>query len=233
MKKSKLIFMAGIMSAVVLFAGCGGESKDVNGTVVALETTAEATVEDKVVSLGRMEGGSYTNEYVGYGCFLDENWQFYTAEELQELPSAKEMLEGSELSEAISDLPQFQDMMAENVEDMTGMNVFYTQISMQERLAQAMLSEEELVDTTLDQKDMVEEGFAQAGIELSSMEKVIVTFLGEERTAIHSTASIQGIPYYTLQLFDHNLGEYYVTLTLYSYMEDKTESLLDLFYEVE
>ena len=42
--------------------------------------------------------------------------------------------------------------------------------------------------------------------------------------------SMEGVPYYTLQLFDYRLGQYSVTLTLASFVEDNTESLLDLFY---
>lgn len=77
---------------------CGKEDKDISGKVTpateaapaitepAPETT-EAPAEDRPVSLGRMEGGVYTNEYIGIGCTLDANWTFKTAEELQELPA--------------------------------------------------------------------------------------------------------------------------------------------------
>ena len=50
---------------------------------------------------------------------------------------------------------------------------------------------------------------------------------------MHTASTIENIPYYTLQLFDYHLGQYSVTLTLASYVEDNTTQLLDLFYEVE
>ena len=53
------------------------------------------------------------------------------------------------------------------------------------------------------------------GIDNAQMEKTKVTFLGQEHTAIHTSASIQDLPYYILQLFCYNLGgQYYVTITL-------------------
>ena len=43
----------------------------------------------------------------------------------------------------------------------------------------------------------------------------------------------QGVPYYTLQIMDYTVGQYGVTLTVSSFVEDKTQQLLDLFYAVE
>ena len=76
--------------------------------------------------MGRLEGGVYTNSYTGYGCNLDSSWTYYSAEELQDMPEAvKEAMEGSELGDSIDTLNQFTDMMAENVEALTTMNVLY------------------------------------------------------------------------------------------------------------
>ena len=58
-------------------------------------------------------------------------------------------------------------------------------------------------------------------------------FLGEERCAMRTSATIQGVNYYILQVYDYHLGQFGVTLTVGSYVEDKTEELLDLFYAVE
>ena len=65
------------------------------------------------------------------------------------------------------------------------------------------------------------------------MESVKVSFLGQERTALKTEYTMEGVPYYTLQLFDFDLGQYSITLTLASFVEDNTADLLDLFYAVE
>ena len=144
-----------------------------------------------------------------------------------------EMLKGSEFSEENDLYSTIMDMMAENEEDLVGMNVNYTRISASERVQFSLASEEQMIDATLEQKDSLIDAYAQAGIEVDTMEKVSVDFLGEERFAIHTTASYSGVPYYALQIATYNLGgQYYVTLTMQSFLEDNTTALLDLFYPV-
>ena len=76
------------------------------------------------------------------------------------------------------------------------------------------------------------EAYAQAGMDVESMERVTVTFLGEEREALRTVGAVAGVPFYMVQIFDYHLGQYSVTLTINSYMEDKTQQTLDLFYPV-
>lgn len=256
MKKKLCLILALFFVLSAALTACGGET-DAQGGVISAQDATEAipggaveqpdpseapTEPENDLSLGRMEGGVYTNEYVGYACSLDSNWSFLSAEELQQLPGAvNEALSGSELSELLANTQQFTDMMAENVSDLTSMNVLYQKLSMQERLAYSLLSEEEIVDATLEQKDMLISSYAQAGIIVSSMKKETVTFMGEERIAIRTTAvmnveseaGVQEIPYFILQFFDARLGEYSVTTTLASYLVDNTDSLMDLFYKLE
>lgn len=254
MKKNAMKLLALALALMLVFSGCGSSQEDVGGNVVSNETVSQtipggnveqpttipveetaapettAPAEENPLSLGRMEGGVYTNEYVGYTCELDENWTFYSAEELQQIPSnVADMMEGSELGDALEGVQQFTDMMAENVNDLTTMNVLYQKLSMQERLAYAVLTEEDIIDATLEQKDMIVEAYEAAGMTVISMEKTTVTFMGEKRTAIKGEFTVQDVPYYTLQLFDYHLGEYSVTTTLASYIENNTASLLDLF----
>lgn len=244
--KKHVRFLALLLAAMLILAGCSGDAEDVGGQITPAEDATQANVAGTVVpettapdaespvSLGRLEGGVYINEYAGYACELDANWQFYTAEELQELPeNVAELLEGSELAESGNFLTQITDMMAENVNDMTTINVLYQKLGMQERLAYATLDEKAILELTLEQKDAMIDAYAQAGIAVNDMAMTTVTFLGEERTALLTSSTVQDVPYYTLQIFDFHLGQYSVTLTLASYVEDNTARLLELFYAVE
>ena len=188
--------------------------------------------EDNDFSLGTMQGGTYENTYVGYGCTLGENWTYKTAEELQDISGlTKDIFEDGGVD--VSGFNSVMDMMAECTDPLASININYTALSAEERIAHRLAGEEGLVDGTLQQKDMLISTYAQAGIEVSAMEKVSVTFCGEQRWAIRTTASIQGIPYYILQLFDTNIGPYYVTLTLGAFVEDTTPQLLELFYSLD
>ena len=125
-------------------------------------------------------------------------------------------------------------MLAENVSDMTTINVLFQKLSLQERLVYSAMDEKEILELTLEQsEEMLQEAYAQMGIEVEGFEIVSVSFLGEERTALKMTSQLQGVPYYTLQIYDYDLGEYSATTTLASFNEDNTESLLDLFHAID
>lgn len=243
--------LALLLTLCLVLTACGGGETNVSGNITPnsenhpvsptgevvpnQEATEPVAAEpENELSLGRMEGGVYTNTYAGFSCQLDSNWSFLSAKELEQIPaSVSDMISGTELGDALTDVQQFTDMMAENVTDLTNMNVLYQKLSMQERLVYAVLSEEEVVDATLEQSAMMTDAYTQAGISVVSMEKVTVPFADRERFAIHTTATVQDIPYYMLQFFDFNLGEYAVTTTLASYVEDNTEALAALFCAVE
>lgn len=242
MKKIIALLLACLMCAGALM-GCGS-SEDISGTVTAKEDaestaptseiTEAAEATEEPLSLGRLEGGIYTNSYAGYGCELSSDWTFYSAEELQELPeAAKSAMEGSELADSLADYQQISDMKAENANDMQTVNVMYTKMSLADRVASAALSEEELADTVLAQKDSVIDAYEQSGMIVSSMDKVEVSFLGETHWALYTAGTVSEVPFYMLQVMDYSRGAYGVTLTVQSYYEDTTQDVLNMFYAVD
>lgn len=231
MKKRLFTVISLALALCLVLCGCGGESKeDVSGNLTPAESTAPA--EEKSVSMGLLEGGTYENSYAGFGFTLDDSWVIYPAEELQSLPEdVREMFQDTDLENY--EINQFTDVLAENAEALTTMNVLYQKVSLQERLAYAVMSEEALIDTTLSQYDTMVQAYANAGILVESMDKKAVTFLGQERIALYTVATVQDVPYYILQIYDYDLGDYAIITTFGSYWEDNTESLLELFYTVE
>lgn len=224
MKRNTIRLIALILALMLALCACGGQDT-VSGTVTPAATEAP----EKEMSLGRIEGGSYTNDYVGFTMELGGDWVFYSAEELQDIPeNVAEMFKDSELGEQINPLDQFTDMMAESVEELATINVLCQKLDMQTRLAYAALDEEAILNLVLGQSDQMMEAYAAAGIAVEKMETVKVTFLGQERTALKTYGSVQGVAYYTLQVFEYHLGKYSVTITFASYIDDKTDSLVAL-----
>lgn len=244
MKRTVASLLA-LTMALSLLSACGGKPEDVSGKIEpntagpstpagSIETVAPEETQSPDVSLGRIEGGVYTNTYAGFGCELDSNWEFYTAEELQELPeNVQELFADTEVGDAIDISTQIMDMQADNLNDLTTINVGYQKLDAATRLMAATMSEEEIIDSTLEQKDVLVSSYAQAGIDVESMEKVEVEFLGEKHFAMHTKAAIGDIPYFIVQVMDYHAGRYAVTTTFGSYVEDKTDSLLKLFYAVD
>ena len=54
-------------------------------------------------------------------------------------------------------------------------------------------------------KDTMIEAYAQAGMEVESIEKVTVNFLGQDRVALRTVSSVNGVAQYLLQVFDFHL----------------------------
>ncbi len=240
MKRNWKQWVVLMLIGTLVLAGCGnapGGSVTPNTTQPGQQETLPPETTQPAgpsLSLGRMEGGIYTNEYVGVSVTLDEKWTFYSAEELQEIPqSVKDTLEGTELGEAMGDVVQITDMMAENEEMLCSMNVLLQKLTPQTQLAYKFMSEEDIYDLMLEQRDLLEESYAQLGMEVVSMEKRTVTFLGQERIALFTESTVEGIPRYDLQIQDYSRGSYAVTITLTSYLEDQSGWMLELFQLAE
>ena len=257
-----MVLCLALVMVISMMAGCM-DSEDISGDISALEKeetaapaqtdateeiteeateqmtgevteeVTEAAGEDSLIGFGRMEGGNYTNTYAGFGCTLDTNWSFYTAEELQVLPeNVLELYADTEIGEISDQYSNIYDMMAENVTESTSINVLYTKMGLQDRLTMATMSEDAIIDMVLGSKDAMIEAYTQVGMENINIQKATVTFLGEERPAIKTTCLLQGMDYYLVQVFDYSCGSYGITLTVSSLMDDMTQELLDLFYEV-
>lgn len=221
MKKISALILAAVLLTMTGF-----------GSAQALTTTP--TEPQQLLQIGQIEDGVYSNPYAGIGCELDESWTYYTAEELQELPkNTSEALAGSELAKYMENVTNLVDMQAENAELLLVANVNFTKLKLTERLIYATLNEKQALETVLAQKDAIISSYEQAGIFVSSMEIVTVTYLGEEHYALKTVATVSDVPYYVLQIQNYRLGEFGMTLTASSYVEDNTQAILDLFYALD
>lgn len=232
----KLRFFPLLLALALVLTGCGRKESELPETAApetaAAPETTEAATEN--LAMGTLEGGHYVNSYAGLGFDLDDGWVIRGADELQDLPEAvREAMDGSELAEKMEGVPQFTDFLAENADEMASINLVYTKQELGSRLAFQIMSDEEAVDATLSQQALMEEAYAQAGIEVVSMEKTPVKFLGRDTWALKTTAKIQDLDYYVLQVFNYKAGAYGLTLTCSTFVEDHTQELLELFYAAE
>lgn len=235
MKKLLAVLLATLLT-MALLAGCGGAS---DAPVKVEQETAATSGETKPADadtdtvLGRLEDGVYTNSYAGFGCRLEGNWKVRTAGELQELPErVQEQLSGTEYATDGTVPANIYDLQAENETDRTFFSVMYNRLDDAMKKQAQSMSDEDMVDVTLSQKDQMIQTYGAVGIEVSKMEKVKVSFLGAECAAVKTTATVRGTSYYTVQIMCLGRGEYLVTLTLGSFGEDRTDRLLELFYKV-
>ena len=247
MKKKNLAIIL-LLAVAFLLCACSGKSDDPQGAVKAEDTAESSAVSGQLItaepedsqavqsenplSLGRIQGGTYTNEYLGLECKLDDSWEFFSAEELQQMPElVAEALEGSALEEALVDYPQITDIQAECVEDMTGFNIIYRKMSMEEKLWYMGKSDEDVINELLQQQQLMAESYAQAGLIVQEMSSQEVNFLGEQRIALYTYCKVNDLDYYILQIFENNIGTYAATLTFNSFVENNAQQIMDLFYK--
>lgn len=240
MKKNFYTLITLLLAASLALAGCGAEEETaVEETVAAateavVEETTEATAPaGKDVVLGTYTDHVYENAYAGFGAELDDGWTVATSEQLQDLPAEiTELLKGTEVGETAQKYSQIMDIQAQSNELMANFNVLYTELSTAERIAYALQNEDSVADMILSQKDVLVSSYDQVGIEVSSIEKTNVTFLGQEHVAVKTVGTTQGMDVYIVQVFNYQLGRYAVTATFSTFVEDSTQEILDLFYEV-
>ena len=180
-------------------------------TLFSLTACIQEASAGKPVTLGQMQDSTYTNTYAGFACTLDESWTCQLSEEAQELPE------------------YVTDLKADNEEALASILVKYQKHSASAMKAFMAMTEEQVVDSVLTGKDTMIASYKKEGIEVSDIEKVTVQFAGQAHYAVHIEATIQGVPYYTTQIFVYGTGLYGMTLTVSSFMADKTAELMGMF----
>ena len=246
MKKRYSLILTALLVSALLLNGCGSPdptetsaspteavaapSSEATVPAQAPSESAPATTEELTpVVLGTVNGNVYENEYVGFGCEFPENWTLAPAEVLQELPDAvADILADTDLDTSI---PQIMDLYAQDPEQGTSVNVLYTEMPATERLAYLLLNDDQIIDSVLEQKDLLVDSYAQAGMETQSIEKDSASFLGQDRVVIRTTCRANGLDICIIQVFDYHLGgKYAVTTTFSGLSPEAVENTMAMFY---
>jgi len=235
-RNSKIIASFIILSLILSFAACG--EKDVSGSVttpaakteVGWTNTAEPTTEEAAFETGSTEGGVYTNNFIGIGCKLDDNWSFYNDEQLADLNGVVlDALDDEALSEqfakSVESGKTIYDMFAVSADGLANLNIVIENLGL-------------VYGTALDESGYVNLGmktviqsFDAIGASNVSVEKISVEFAGASRWAFTIYAEQSGVPLYEKAICIKK-GNYMAVITLCCYYEDITDDLATLFYSL-
>lgn len=249
MKKYYSLLSTLLLAAALMLSGCKAsqdpsespqqpDGNAIEETPQSTQTPDESSEKDLAVeatTLGVVDGNVYTNTYAGLGCKLDDSWTMVPAEELQDIPdTVAEMLKDTELEEDVAASPQIMDMLAQCPSTGASINVVYSQIPTKELLASRLMSEEQVIDSLLAGKDALISSYAATGLEVQSMEKATVDFLGKEHTACETRATMEGVELYIVQLLSYDLpGRYGMAITFSGLTEEDVEASMDSFYSLD
>lgn len=207
--RKKMGCLLALMALLSALTACGGDSaEDVSGT---LPPETPMTPEETEFQSGRVEGGTYTNEFLSVACQLGDEWTYLTDEEIAQLNGEiGESLTDEELSEMFSNGKTVQDMYAASADGTATINVIFEDMGV-------------LYGAALDEDALMQAGMSDIQVEAGSME-----FAGADHSTLRVTSTISEIPVYELMVCVKE-GNYMGVITLASYLEDTTEEMAALF----
>lgn len=215
MKKSICMFL----SAMLIFSGCAKQEEPVFEKTSFGEYTENTRI--------------YENEYAGFGCVIDENFEVMTKEQVNpSMEEVKERFNNTELNEEIAEANLIFDIQAANLETGANFNIIYQEISKAEYVNYNH-DNDRVVELALNKKDEMIQSYLDAGYGTATMRQENVQFLGKNVSAIVTEMTTQGIPIYIVQVpqFDVN-GTFGIMLTVTALSMDEAKELLNTFYEV-
>ncbi|MBQ8974608.1 MAG: hypothetical protein IJ072_02655, partial [Oscillospiraceae bacterium] len=175
----KLVIAMTLVLALLLTA-CGSASEK-SGTVTATDENLE---------IGQVVGGKYENKFFGIGCDLDENWTFYTEDQLAELSGfVSESLDNNTAKSKLDSGSTVFDMYAYADEGLESVNIVMENLGV---LYGNILDENAYVTASMDQLSKALEG---QGYENVSCESTTVNFAGAEHAGIKLSAQYQSVDF--------------------------------------
>lgn len=154
---------------------------------------------------------------------MDENWYFYSDEEIMENVQATAGQLKDDLAEAIKDAGSMMDMMAVNQETGENVNVNLERLSVVNSL---LIDEAKYVELSLAQ---LGDALEQMGITVSDIGQDEMEFAGSKHPCIRLTGTIEGFELFET-LVVVKTGRTIIVVTACSYLEDTTDEILSHFY---
>lgn len=110
---------------------------------IMISMVACGNSDDKDFLLGTVNGNVYENSFIGIGCELDKNWNFYNEEQILEVNDMTKDMVGEDYKKYFTEKSYYIDMMAVHSNGMDTVNINVQKLE----LAQSMFSEDDYIDS--------------------------------------------------------------------------------------
>ena len=235
MKKLAAMLMALMM--LLTMAACGQQAPEqTGGTVEPGAQTDDAVTgqvdtpapDEDMPEMGSVSGGTYTNEFAGFGCALDETWVFYTEEQIAEINGfLTEGTSDEDMKKLMEENQSVQDMYAASTDGLMTINVVFTNMGL---LGGSTVTPQDVAELSVEQVPAALEsyGFTDVTAQLTT-----VDFAGQKNVPAVAVSAMNGdIATYEL-LVCLKAGNYSFSVTLCSFTEDVTADMAALFTAVQ
>ena len=177
---------------------------------------------DSLLTLGTVDGYTYENEILGYGCTL-EGWTFADEAGIAQLNNWGQENFSDDLQAILESADTFMDMYAASADELFNINIQFQNMN---HIFGALLTEELFVSISLPQLAPMME---MAGYENVVTEAITVQLDGEEHAGISLTATVYGLPIYQKEVCI-KCGGYMGLIAVTSFLVDNTDEILANFY---
>lgn len=183
------------------------------------------STDEKELTLGVIDDDNktYTNEFLGLKCQLDESWDIFDAQQMAQLQGVvADLLSDTDLSEQLNDAGTAQIFYAQAEGGLKTVNIVIENMGI-------------LYGSLMDEKEYAEAGVEQIapafeGIGLTEINTNITSmkFAGKDHTAITLHGSLGGTDFYET-IICYKIGNYIANITAGSYTSDATNDILAMF----
>lgn len=236
MKKLIALFLA--LAMILAMTACGGTSAPEDSSTLPpaaapseasteAPTEAPTEVSDADPQMGTYENGTYTNEFLGISCAMDNSWTLATAEEMAQIQGmSAELVTDEDLARQLESSGSSMVFYAAADEGLVTMNIMVENLGILYGLA---LDEESYLELS---GDSLPTALESMGFENVTQEMTTVQYLGSEHVALRVHGSFSGVEFYEL-LIPRKVGTYMSILTIASYVNDITADLAGMFSTLE
>lgn len=226
MKKS-IIFL---LMFAMLFGICGcSNDGDIKGKYkeenISDDTLKENDLEEEF-SLGEISNNVYESDFIGIGFKLDENWRFYSEEEIMELNNSATDMAGEEYEELIKNATIVYDMYATDSDQLNNININL------EKISNTKLLSLDIVENFESSAPMIVDIFKNMGCENTNWEITDIVIDGKKLDALYVTAELNDVPMYQL-MFQKKCNGYLACVTISTLFSDTISDLADNFYWIK
>ena len=189
----KLFAMLMALTILMTMAACGQQTTDEAGGTVDPGAVADRDTSGQVdmpaddagtPELGSVNGGTYTNEFAGIGCTLDETWTFYTEAQIAEINGfLTEGTSDEDMRQLMEENQSVYDMYASSTDGLMTMNVVFQNMGL---LFGTTMSAQDYVELSAEQ---LPDAMGTYGFEDVTASVTTAEFAGAECPAIAITAA--------------------------------------------
>ena len=218
--------LAMVLAVVLLLCLCACEEEPQNSEPI--QTTAPTTVPatasgEKDPQLGEFADGTYFNDFLGIRCTVSEEWTVYSDAQL------------AQLNGLVLDTMTDEDLVEQLKKSNVG-HLFYATADGGHKSINVVLENVGVVNgVLLDEKAYAALSVEQLPAALQSMgltdvtaEETTVSFVGTDHAAVRVHGKLTGVNFYE-KIICIKVGSYFGLVTVASYHEDATDTLLKMF----